>query len=301
MRTTLVEIKQLKYFVKIAELEHFGQAAEELHVVQPALSRQIKQLEEELGVELFERLPRGVKLSAAGKVMLEKARNLLHDLDRLVYATKQAAEGKTGFIKIGFADGVTYGGHLSEIVRDFRKRAPDVDVELIHASSLSQWDLLELESIDLGFVYWLPPNRHNIAYHTINCEKIMLATTTASGFADKKEIYLSDLAETPFVWIKRKESPQFYDMILARCNKAGVTLKVIQETNTESSILSLVAAEVGSSFITEAANKRRPENVVLLPVKDLDCELKLSAIWRKADNNPALKELLTLMNVRSLD
>jgi DNA-binding transcriptional LysR family regulator len=288
----MIEIRQLKYFSRVAELEHYGQAAADLHIVQPALTRQIKQLEEELGVQLFERLPRGVRLTPAGKVLLEKSRLLLQSLDRLVYSTRQAASGKTGAIRVGFADGATYSGHLATYVRDFRKRFEHVDVELIHSSSLKQWELLANNAIDLGFVYWLPKNREAISHQIINREQLMLATTASSGLNKKKKIMLKDLVELPFVWIKRKESPQYYDMILAQCDRAGVTLHVLQEANTESAILSLVSAEIGSSFITEAALKRRPENVILLPVKDLDCELKLMAIWRKNDNNPVLKHFV---------
>lgn len=291
----MIEIRQLKYFSRVAELEHYGQAAAELHIVQPALTRQIKQLEEELGVELFERLPRGVRLTPAGKVLLEKSRALLQNLDRLVYSTRQAASGKTGSIRVGFADGATYSGHLARFVREFRKRFEKVDLELIHSSSLNQWELLANNTIDLGFVYWMPPHMGGVAYHIINRERILLATTHTSGLLKKKKIALKDLVGAPFVWIKRKESPQYYDMILAQCDRAGVTLNVLQEANTESAILSLVAAEIGSSFITEAALKRRPENVTLVPVKDLDCELKLTAIWRDSDVNPALKHFVSML------
>jgi DNA-binding transcriptional LysR family regulator len=291
----MIEIRQLKYFSRVAELEHYGQAAAELHIVQPALTRQIKQLEEELGVELFERLPRGVRLTPAGKVLLEKSRALLQNLDRLVYSTRQAASGKTGSIRVGFADGATYSGHLARFVREFRKRFENVDLELIHSSSLNQWELLANNTIDLGFVYWMPPHMDGVAYHIINRERILLATTHTSGLLKKKKIALKDLVGAPFVWIKRKESPQYYDMILAQCDRAGVTLNVLQEANTESAILSLVAAEIGSSFITEAALKRRPENVTLVPVKDLDCELKLTAIWRDSDVNPALKHFVSML------
>src|SRR5690348_745175 len=99
----MIKLTQLKYFVKVAELEHFGQAAQELHIVQPALSRQVQHLEDELGTQLFERLPRGIKLTAAGTVLLERAQHLLDDVERMVAATRLAGAGKTGFLKVGFA------------------------------------------------------------------------------------------------------------------------------------------------------------------------------------------------------
>src|SRR6187549_2253553 len=101
--STVIETRQLKYFIRIAELEHFGQAAAELHIVQPALTRQMQKLEEELGVELFERLPRGIRLTAAGQVMLERARVVMDEMQRMTVVTRLAAAGKTGFIRAAFS------------------------------------------------------------------------------------------------------------------------------------------------------------------------------------------------------
>src|SRR5271167_2412435 len=119
-----MELKQLRYFVAVAELEHFGKASEVLHVVQPALSRQVKQLEDEIGAELFERMPRGVRLTAAGKALLEQGRVLLSDADRMVLKTRLVGQGKSGYLRIGFADGATYGPAMPTILRQFRAQSP---------------------------------------------------------------------------------------------------------------------------------------------------------------------------------
>src|SRR5271154_6038006 len=126
----MVEIRQLRYFLAVANLEHFGKASTELNVVQPALSRQIKQLEEELGVLLFERLPRGVRLTPCGKVLEARAAKLLDDLDRSVLAVQNAARGITGALRVAFADGATYSAHMPTIIREFREKHPQVDLEL---------------------------------------------------------------------------------------------------------------------------------------------------------------------------
>lgn len=292
----LIELRQLRYFVRIAELEHFGQAAQELHVVQPALSRQIKQLEEELGVELFDRLPRGVRLTEAGKVLLTKASAMLDEVDRMVVATQLAAAGKTGFLKIGFADGATYSGHVPEILGKFRKSHPKVEMQLVPASSITQAELLANDSIDVGFVYWVPNNTDSIKSHSINDERIVLAAAkTNRSINNRKSLALRDLIEVPFVWFKRTDSPLYFDLILSKCAKAGLTMNVVQEAFTESTMLSLVSADIGVTFITESARKRKPENVALIELRDLDATITMQAMWRSDNRNPALKPFISVI------
>lgn len=288
----MVELRQIKYFVRIAELEHFGQAAEDLHIVQPALSRQIKQLEAELEVELFERLPRGVRLTSAGQVLLQRSRPLLQELERTLAATKLASQGKLGSLRIGFADGPTYSGHLPQVIGSFRSSHADVELELIPERSIIQAKLLAENAIDAAFVYWLPRDRSNIDFVPINKERVVLAMAKNNKLTRKKSLRLADLQDSSFIWIKRDNSPMFYDLILSQCNQAGLTLNVVQEATTESSMLSLVSADMGVTFITETAQRRKPDNVELRPVKDLTATITLMAMWRKDDRNPALREFL---------
>ncbi|MBX9722594.1 MAG: LysR family transcriptional regulator, partial [Candidatus Obscuribacterales bacterium] len=230
----MIEFRQLQYFLAVANLEHFGKASIELNVVQPALSRQIKQLEEELGVLLFERLPRGVRLTPAGKVLQTRAANMFTELDRSVLAVQNAARGITGSLRLGFADGATYSGHMPAIVKKFREKNPQVDLELIPASSLLQGEMLAEGSIDAGFMYWLPRDLPSIAHHTLNIEKVVVAVSTSHPLAKRQSLSLADLHGIPVVWIKRDKAPMFYDMVLSECTKIGVTLNVIQEAFTES-------------------------------------------------------------------
>lgn len=296
----MIELRQLKYFVRIAQLEHFGQAAQDLHVAQPALSRQMQQLEEELGVELFERLPRGVRLTAAGKVLLEKATAVLSDVSKMVVATQQTASGKTGFLKIGFADGATYSGHVPEILGDFRKRNPKVEMELVPSSSLAQAELLANGSIDIGFVYWLPNNTDGIAFQSINNEKIVLAAAKVNrSISSQTSLTLRDLKDVPFVWFKRSDGPLYFDLILSKCTKAGLTMNVVQETFTESTMLSLVSADIGVTFITESARRRKPDNVALIEVEDLNANITLRAMWLSDNRNPALKQFIDSVKKQS--
>src|SRR5499433_3977333 len=151
-----VELRHLRYFVAVGEEEHFGRAAERLHVVQPALTRQVRQLEDEIGCALFERLKRGVRLTEAGKSFLEEARRLLTDLGRRVDRTRLIAQSRVGRLRVGLSDTATYSGELPSILRDFRARWPDVRLELFPTSSLVAGEQLRRREVDVAFVYVAP-------------------------------------------------------------------------------------------------------------------------------------------------
>lgn len=289
-----MELRQLRYFFHIAELEHFGKAAERLHIAQPALTRQIKQLEEEIGVELFERLPRGVKLTAAGHVFFCQTRDLLAQCEKMVKLTQQVSRGQSGLLRIGFADGVTFNKTFSEILRSFRQSYSDVVLDLVPASSLEQAELILRSELDLGFVYWLP-NGKSVKSIQFEEEELMLAVSKSSPLAKRKTLTIKDVGNYPIVWFPRANSPGYYDLIVSRFERNGCSLNVIQEGNNESTMLSLVSADIGATFITESAMHRKPDDVVFIPITDLNAKLSVKAMWNGDDKNPALKEFVSII------
>ncbi len=290
-RVLIVELRQLRYFSHIAELEHFGQAAERLHIAQPALTRQIKQLEEEIGVELFERLPRGVRLTSAGRVLFAQTRELLAQCDKMVKLTQQVSRGQAGLLRIAFADGVTFNKTFSEILRTFRQEYPDVVLDLVPATSLEQAELLARNEIDLGFVYWLPKGQ-SVKSIQFEAEELMLAVSKSSPLAKRKTLTIKDLSDYPIVWIPRAHSPSYFDLIVSRFERKGCNLNVAQEGYNESTMLSLVSAEIGATFITESAMRRKPDDVVFIPVSDFNATLSVKAMWNSDDKNPALQQFV---------
>src|SRR5246500_1099595 len=133
-----MELRHLRYFVAGGEEQHYGRAAEQLGIAQPALSRQIQDLETELGFMLFERLPRGVKLSAAGKLFLSDARRILQDVDEAKRRAERVATGKAGTLRVGFVEMLSWHGVIPDSFREFRRRQPDVEMELQHLLSVHQ-------------------------------------------------------------------------------------------------------------------------------------------------------------------
>ena len=290
-----MELRHLRYFVAVGEEEHFGRAAERLYVVQPALTRQIQQLEEEIGCALFERLKRGVRLTEAGKSFLEEARRLLSDLERGVDRTRLVAQGKVGLLRVGFADSATYSGELPSVLRDFRTSWPDVRLELFPSSSIATGEQLREQEVDVGFVYVLPTNLRELKTHRISVERLVLALPRAHPLVKSKRVRLGDLRGESFVWFPRAMNPLAYDQVLSTCHAAGVTLNIVQEGNNPATMLSLVAGGIGLSFIQKSAERRKPDNIVLRKVEDLRLTTELSAIWREDNKVPALQKFIEIV------
>jgi DNA-binding transcriptional LysR family regulator len=294
-----VELRHLRYFIAVGEEEHFGRAAERLRVAQPALTRQIQQLEEEMGCALFERLKRGVRLTEAGRSFLEEARRLLSDLESGVERTRLVAQGKVGRLRIGFTDGATYSGELPSILRDFRARWPDVRLDLFSSNSIAMGEQLREQQLDMGFVYVLPTDIPQLKVHRINAERIVLALPQSHPLVKRKQMKLVDLKGEPFVWLPRAAAPLIYDQVLSTCHDAGLTLNVVQEGDNETTMLSLVAGGIGLSFNLKSAERRKPDTVVLKEVEDLRLTVELSAIWREDNKIPALQKFIEVVRKRA--
>jgi len=271
----LMELRHLRYFVAVGEAEHFGRAAARLHVVQPALTRQVQQLEDEIGCALFERLKRGVRLTEAGKAFLEEARRLLADLGQGVDRTRRVAQGQVGRLRVGFADTATYSGALPAILRDFRARWPDVRLELFPSSSVAAGEQLRAQAVDVAFVYILPTHLPELQTHRISVERWVLALPQAHPLVKRKRVRLGDLQREPFVWFPRAGAPLLYDRVL--------------------STLSLVAGGIGLSFTIQSAERTKPDSVVLGEVDDLRLTTEFSAIWREDNRVPALQQFLEIV------
>src|ERR1700732_2889678 len=151
-----MELRHLRYFVAIGEEQHYGRAARSLRVAQPALSRQIQDLEEELGFKLFDRLPRGVKLSAAGRLFLEDARRILHQVSEAAARAARVARGQSGTLRVGFTENASWRGIVPDSFRRFRERQPDAELQLTPAGSLEQLEAIRSGRLDAGFVFNVP-------------------------------------------------------------------------------------------------------------------------------------------------
>ena len=263
--------------------------------MQPALTRQVRQLEAELGCALFERLKWGVRLTEAGKSFLAEAKRLLSDLGRGVDRTRLVAEGKVGCLRVGFSETATHGGEMPSILRQFRASWPDVRLELVLTTSISADEQLRNRELDVAFVYRIPSNVRELGSHTIRAERLVLALPRSHPFAKRKRLRLRDLREQPFVWFPRSQANFVYDPVLSACYRAGFTLKIVQEVNSPTTMLSLVAGGIALSFAIESAERTKPYGVVLTDVADLRVTPQFSAVWRKDNKAPALQNFVQII------
>lgn len=290
-----MELRHLRYFVVAAQLEHFGRAAARLAIVQPALSKQIRELETEIGTTLFVRLPRGVRLTAAGRTFLHEATALLTQVNLAAQRARDVGHGQTGRLRVGFVDTTIYHPALPRIIHDFRRRFPAVQLDLVQQPSLAQGEMLRTGSIDVGFVYHRPTGLPQLACHPLLVEKIMLAVPRTHRLAARRRVRLAELRDENFVWIPRTVSPPFYDGVIAACQRHGFVPRIVQEGHTDLTILSLVATGVGLTFCVASTVHRKPAEVTLVSVPDLKLTVRLEAVWRTDHANPALPHFLSVM------
>jgi DNA-binding transcriptional LysR family regulator len=294
-----MELRHLRYFVAVAEEEHYGRAAGRLHVAQPALSRQIQDLEEEIGFKLFDRLSRGVKISAAGKVFLEDAQRILHEVNEATARAKRVASGQSGTLRMGLIETISWHGVVPESFRRFRDLHPDAELQLHPSSSVAQIEAVRSGRLDAGFVFTIANLDREMAQLQVAELNLVLAAPKGHHLARSKKLRLRDLNDAPFIWFPRRESPVLYDRLMQECFRGGLkTPHIVQEAVNEATILSLVSCRLGVAFVSSATRWRCPEGVVLLPVADLNLPLPFALIWRKDNQSPLLAKFVT--NVRSL-
>lgn len=294
-----MELRHLRYFVAVGEEQHFGRGAQRLRVAQPALSRQIQDLEAEIGFKLFERLSRGVKLSSAGKLFLEDARRILQQVEEATGRAQRVASGQSGTLRVGVIESMSWHGVVPDSFRRCRERQPDAELQIKPQSSSEQIAAVQAGQLDAGFVFTIANMDRELAQLKIATVNLILAVPKAHPLAKAKALRLRDLSTASFIWFPRRESPLFYDRLMHACFRGGLkSPRVVQEGVNEATILSLVSCGLGVAFVSSATRWRCPASVVLVPVNDLKLPLPFALVWRK-DNASALL-VKFVADVRSL-
>jgi DNA-binding transcriptional LysR family regulator len=300
-----MELRHLRYFVAIGEEENYRRAAQRLNVAQTALSTQIQDLEAELGFKLFDRLPRGVKLSAAGRLFLEDARRILQQVSEAAARAARVARGQSGTLRVGFTENASWRGVVPESLRRFRERQPDAELQLTPATSLEQIEGLRSGRLDAGFVFNMSKTDSELDHIPVALQHVELAVPKGHPLIKLKKLRLRDLSEASFVWFPRREAPAFYDRLMHECFRGGLkSPRIVQEGLNESTILSLVSHGMGVGWVNGTARGRCPEGVVIMSIVDLDMPLPLALAWRRDNTSPLLAnfiaEVRSMADVRAL-
>lgn len=289
-----MELRHLRYFVAVGEEQHYGRAAHRLRVAQPALSRQIQDLEKELGYKLFDRLPRGVKLNAAGKLFLGDARRILQDVDEAAERAGRVARGRSGTLRIGFTENASWQGVVPESVRRFRYLQPDAELQLHPSPSLEQLEAIRSGRLDAGFIFNMLEADPELEQLPVAVQHIELAAPKGHPLTKRRKVRVRDLTDARFVWFPRRASPALYDRLMHECFCGGLkSPRIVQEGLDEATILSLVATGLGVGWVLGTARWRCPKSVVILPVADLKVPLPLSLVWRRDNASPLLERFVS--------
>lgn len=271
-----LSIDALRSFVVLAEELHFGRASIRLHITQPALSKQIKRLEAEIGGLLFERTTGRVLLTPAGDALRGRSRVLVTDAAALESFARQAVRGNLERMRIGFGV-AAIGDLLPRAVIAFRKSNPDVSLEMQDLGSRNQVEAVLDGSLDVGFVRM--PISNSRLESTIVLREQMLLAVPAERFP--KQVSLRSLRDEPFVLIARSTSETFQTHALNLCHAAGFAANVVQEAKELFTVLNLVRAGLGVTLVPGTARRMRVPGVRFYPVKSVSASWTIGMIWRK--------------------
>jgi DNA-binding transcriptional LysR family regulator len=293
-----MELRHLRYFVAVGDEQHYGRAAKRLRVAQPALSRQIQDLEEEVGFKLFDRLPRGVKINPAGRSFLEDVRHILQLVDEAAMRAGRVARGQSGMLRVGFAETASWHGVVPDSFRQFRERQPHAELQLHPLSALEQIEAVRSGRLDAGFVFNMPKTDPELHQMQVDIHRLVLAAPKRHPLTKVKRLRLRDMIHAAFIFFPRKLNPAYYDRLMRACFRGGLkTPNIVQEAVDQATLLSLVSCGLGVGFVSAATRWRCPETVVLMPVTDLDLTFPSTLVWRKDNASPLLARFVA--DVRS--
>jgi DNA-binding transcriptional LysR family regulator len=287
-----VETRHLKYFIAVAEERHFGRAALRLHMAQPPLSQQIRQLEDQLGTPLLIRTTRKVELTPAGQVLLDRGRVLLQELDALEEDVQQVGAGATGVLRVGFTGTATYR-LMPSIVQAARRALPGLRIT-VQGEMLTPQMESALEDGRLDVAVLRPPVRSSaVALKLLEQDQLVAALPADSALAEKGSLELSELAGQDFI------SYPSYSAVSSisadACRKAGFQPHLVQEARETSTLLSLVAAGMGIALVPMTSRMFSFQGVVFRPLRNPP-PVDLAVAWNRNSETELLQNFLRLFD-----
>jgi DNA-binding transcriptional LysR family regulator len=292
-----IELRQLRYFVAVAEESHFGRAALRLHMTQPPLSQTIQSLEVALGTSLFSRTKRRVVLTPAGLALLPEARRILQQAGALPDLARRAASGASGLLSLSFVSTADYS-ILPPLLREFRESHPQVRIDLREATTDIQLEDLMQGRIDAGLL--IPPlpdkAKAELDYQTVLSEPLILAAPSGlKPLCGKNSVSLKALADVPLIIFPRRIAPAFHDAILACFRDAGLTPHIGQEAIQMQTIVGLVSAGMGIALVPQSVSNLKRPGVEYKSLANKAPSIETGLAWRRDNDSPVLRAFLELL------
>lgn len=283
-------LKQIECFVAVVEELHFGRAAARLHMTQPPLSRQIRLLEHDLNIQLLVRTSRTVKVTPAGAVFFQEARQLLSLAQNASRSAQRIARGEAGIINLGFTAGSSYS-FLPKLLARTNSSVKNTDIVLHEMMTRDQIESLNSHTIDVGILRRTIEAK-NIELVCVAREMLMLAIPRGHRLANGRTPTLKDLESVPFITFSPVDGPYFHELIERLLKNAAVQAKYVQRVGQIHSILALVSAGQGVALVPESAKALRFDHVILRKVKMPPTFAELFLAWKTDNFNPALPHFL---------
>jgi DNA-binding transcriptional LysR family regulator len=272
-----MELRHLRYFLAVAQTLNFTKAAAHLHMAQPPLSRQIRELEDELGVELFDRRGKRVTLSSAGMVFADRAQRILASADAAVIDSQRAARGEIGRLAVGFFEHIAYT-LLPALIREFQQSFPDVSVELRWFTAAEQFNALARGEVDVAFVRAVPPDTE-LRSTMILREPFVVALAKDNPLATKRTISIVDCASMRVINYRKDVAPDYHAIINQLCALGGFSPSPLFEMGQIYASLGLVSSGFGIALVPASVQHVHMDNVVYRPLRERQAVSELQLAW----------------------
>ena len=301
-RIQLMEIRHLRYFLAVAEELNFSRAAARVYLSQPALSQQIRKLEEELGVGLFSRARRQVELTESGRMLLEGTQQALVQIDQSVRAVREASGAESSRLKVGFPEYVNHTP-LAPILQTFQHRRPSVELEqhelLTLQQTLQQMSELRRGTLDVGFLL-LPVEEEALELEHVLRIELIAVLPEDHPLAERREIPMRELEEEPLILFSRRFHPGCYDYVAGCCKTAGFKPNIVQRNEPQlysgPTTYRMVASRAGIGIVVPPmTSPSGVSGVVFRPLAEPTPALNLAAAWRQDNPSRNLREFLDVL------
>lgn len=288
----MLDLRLLRYFVAVAETENVGRAAERLHISQSPLSRQLIGFEAQIGLALFERSRKRLRLTREGRDFLAQARALIASAEELEAFARRMGRGEAGKLDIGYVQGAIDSGVLPTLLRKISGENRAIEFELKSLRSAGQIELLRKRQLDCAFVYTAPvPGDEDIDHRLVLTDDLLLAIAENHPLG-QGEITPARLDGMPWIALPQKLSPSTRERFLATCGRLGFRPDIRFEANEPSVVLGLVSAELGAALVQRSAARMAPAGVRLIPLPWFPMSVSIYAAWRRHDTRTLTRAIV---------
>ena len=292
-----MELRHIRYFRAVAEERHFTRAAAKVGIGQPPLSQQIKDLEAEIGTQLFHRLAHGAELTAAGEAFLEGVKEMPALAQRATKAAQRAARGETGSLRVGFTASSAFNPVVPSAIRAFRRAYAGVELSLEEANTTRLVAGLQDGSFDVAFLRPGGAKSEAFQLRLLSEEPMMVALPARHPAAAQQEVELAILKDDPFLLFPRSIGPTLYDGIMGACREAGFEPKIGQLAPQIASIINFVAAELGVSIVPASMSQLQVSGVTYRPIAGQAPTVQLALAYRRGETSAVVRNFIARAKV----